>query len=85
MDGCNNGTDFSWTNQSLVFDLKDSCYRYNLTVTDPMHHCDPRNVSSIDSALLEKCDSWTYDTSTFESTIFTDVTFLKTKEITSLI
>ena len=73
MDGCANGTDIDWNNQSSTFDLKDSCYRYNLTVTDPILQCDPRNVSAIEPALLEKCDAWTYDTSTFESTVFTDV------------
>jgi len=72
VDGCANGTDIDWNNQSSTFDLKDSCYRYNLTVTDPILQCDPRNVSAIEPALLEKCDAWTYDTSTFESTVFTD-------------
>ena len=73
MDGCANGTDIFWSNQTLTFDQKDSCYRYNATVTDPIQHCDPHNISNIDPTLLEKCDQWTYDTSTFESTIFTDV------------
>ena len=39
-----------------------SQYRYNLTVTDPILHCDPHNISTIKPALLEKCDTWTSDT-----------------------
>ena len=73
VDGCANGTDIDWNNQSSNFNLKDSCYRYNLTVMDPVQRCDPRNISAIEPALLEKCDAWTYDTSTFESTVFTEV------------
>ena len=73
VQGCDNDTDFSWSNYSSEHDLKDGCYRYNLTVTDSILHCDPRNISSIEPALLEKCDQWMYDTSTFESTIFTEV------------
>ena len=73
VQGCGNDTDFSWSNYSSEHDMKDGCYRYNLTVTDPILHCDPHNISSIEPALLDKCDQWMYDTSTFESTIFTEV------------
>ena len=74
VDGCANGTDIPWNNFTSIVDLKDSCYRFNFTVTDPDQHCHPQNISHIESSLLEKCDAWTYDTSIFESTIFTDVT-----------
>jgi len=74
VDGCANGTDIPWNNFTSTGYFRDSCYRFNFPVTDPDQHCHPQNISHIEESLLKKCDAWTYDTSIFESTIFTDVT-----------
>ena len=50
----------------------DKCYRYNNK--DPQRMCQPYYTHDIvDADLLEKCDSWIYDTSTFTSTLVTEV------------
>ena len=57
---------------------QDACYRYNQSLIDADDYCKPYYKSSDanDSSLLEKCDSWNYNTSVFESTIVIDVTML---------
>ena len=54
---------------------QDACYRYNKNLTDDDVYCQPyyKHSDANDSSLLEKCHSWDYDTSVFESTIVTDV------------
>jgi len=62
-----------WLNENSSL-VEDVCYRYNRNITDPDKHCKPHFIDprAHDGDLLEKCNSWTYDTSIFKSTIVTD-------------
>jgi len=66
----NSSSAWSMTN----FSRQDACYRYNPNLTDPDVYCQPHYTDADinDTDLLQKCDSWVYNRSTFESTIVTD-------------
>ena len=51
--------------------LERECYRYKSNWTS-VDQCLAGN-ELIDKKAIEKCDRWVYDTSTFRSTIFTEV------------
>jgi hypothetical protein len=52
--------------------LAKECYRYNHTWTN-IDQCRAGEESIDPNNDIEKCDKWVYDTSTFQSTIFTEV------------
>ena len=62
----------TWTGVNLDGRVEDRCYRYNKK--DPRLTCRPHYKQDlVDPDVLEKCDRWIYDTSTFKSTIVTEV------------
>lgn len=72
LEGCpSSNSTWAW---SMDNSSQDACYRYNQSLIDADDYCKPYYKSSDanDSSLLEKCDSWNYNTSVFESTIVTD-------------
>jgi len=82
VDGCDNSTDSNdvdfypnWLNNTIPWDEEgfSHCYIYNRTLTNNIDECFRGNDESIIENQLTKCDKWVYDTSTFTSTIFTDV------------
>lgn len=60
--------------ESSISDIRlgRQCYRYNHTWTN-VDQCLAGDESIDHNDDIEKCDRWVYDTSTFQSTIFTEV------------
>jgi len=69
VDGCNTTESF-WLNGNSS--STNACYRFNMNVTDAEMRCQHPDPDVDDASLIEKCDTWTFDTSIFTSTIATD-------------
>ena len=69
-----NNTLPGWDGSSVtnINRLERECYQYNRTWTD-IDQCLAGDGSIDPINDLTKCDRWVYDTSTFQTTVFTEV------------